>query len=149
MQGGPECWRSQHDQKSRAGRGFAAPSATDIRDFPPGGYTADGGPNPQRGVWQQIVGRSPITGPALLRAAQASQTPPDGGISCPKGSKDSSFTVNLNCPPHRRPKLRLGRTPMLKDSKKSIHGEHKSPADRRTKPGGETGSRAQRPTNYS
>ena len=32
-------------------------------------------------------GRSPITGPALLRAAQASQTPPDGGIQCPKGSK--------------------------------------------------------------
>ena len=32
-------------------------------------------------------GRSPITGPTLPRAAQASQTPPDGGTSCPKGSK--------------------------------------------------------------
>ena len=33
-------------------------------------------------------GRSPITGPTLPRAAQASQAPPEGGIQCPKGSKD-------------------------------------------------------------
>ena len=33
-------------------------------------------------------GRSPITGPTLPRAAQASQTTPDGGTSCPKGSKN-------------------------------------------------------------
>ena len=43
-------------------------------------------------------GRSPITGPALLRAAQASQTPPDGGISCPKGRK----RLQLYCGPKLR-----------------------------------------------
>ncbi len=89
---GPECWYSQHDRKSGAGRGFAAPSATDIHAFPPGGDAADGGPNPQSGVWHQIDGRSPITGPALLRAAQASQTSPDGENSCPQGSKTRCFT---------------------------------------------------------
>jgi len=51
MQGGPECWRGQRDRKSGAGRGFAAPSATDIRAFPPGGPSADGGPNSRCGVW--------------------------------------------------------------------------------------------------
>ena len=42
-------------------------------------------------------GRSPITGPALLRAAQASQTPPSGGIMCPKGRKDLSSIMGRNC----------------------------------------------------
>ena len=32
-----EYWLSQYDRKSGAGRGFAAPAATDIRAFPPGG----------------------------------------------------------------------------------------------------------------
>ena len=32
-------------------------------------------------------GRSPITGPTLLRAAQASQTSPEGDAPCPKGRK--------------------------------------------------------------
>ena len=32
-------------------------------------------------------GRSPITGPTLPRAAQASQAPPEGGIQRPKGGK--------------------------------------------------------------
>ena len=36
-------------------------------------------------------GRSPITGPALLRAAQASQTPPEGGIQCPKGRMEAAL----------------------------------------------------------
>ena len=42
-------------------------------------------------------GASPITGPGLLRAAQASQTPPDGGSTCPKGRKyyHSSGSLNL------------------------------------------------------
>jgi len=65
--------------------------ATDIRDFPPGGYTADGGPNPQRGVWQQIVGRSPITGPALLRAAQASQASPGANPNAEGQQKINSW----------------------------------------------------------
>ena len=56
MQGGPKCWRRQHDRKSGAGRGFAAPSATDIRVFPPGDGVADGGPNPQSGVWHKKIG---------------------------------------------------------------------------------------------
>ena len=34
-------------------------------------------------------GRSPITGPALPRAAQASQASPEGAIECPQGSKYS------------------------------------------------------------
>jgi len=32
-------------------------------------------------------GRSPITGPALLRAAQASQTSPDGESAVPAGQQ--------------------------------------------------------------
>ena len=37
-------------------------------------------------------GRSPITGPALLRAAQASQASPEGERVCPQGSKYSQLT---------------------------------------------------------
>ena len=47
-------------------------------------------------------GRSPITGPALLRAGEASQTPPEGGIRCPQGSK------NQRCIPRGGAKSRAG-----------------------------------------
>ena len=36
-------------------------------------------------------GRSPITGPALPRAAQASKTSPDGENSCPQGRMHRNF----------------------------------------------------------
>ena len=59
MQGGPKCWRRHHDRKSGAGRGFAAPSATDIRAFPPGGKAVDGGPNPRSGFGIRLSGAAP------------------------------------------------------------------------------------------
>ena len=40
-------------------------------------------------------GRSPITGPALLRAAQASPTSPEGEIVCPKGSEKIKIVRHL------------------------------------------------------
>ena len=36
-------------------------------------------------------GRSPITGPTLLRAAQASQTSPEGETPCPQGRMHRIF----------------------------------------------------------
>ena len=53
-------------------------------------------------------GRSPITGPALPRAAQASQTLPGGETQCPKGRKNQRIIppVRRNRVPRRRPKLR-------------------------------------------
>ena len=40
----------------------------------------------------------PLAGKAKLRAAQASQTPPDGGSTCPKGGK----RLQLYCEPKLR-----------------------------------------------
>ena len=42
-----------------------------------------------------IRGRSPITGPALLPAAQASQTPPGRRKIAPEGRKIQSFQCEL------------------------------------------------------
>ena len=65
-------------------------------------------------------GRSPITGPTLPHAAQASQTSPEGEILCPKGSKNQKSTPpgGQISAPRRRPKLRReGETPCPKGSK--------------------------------
>ena len=68
---------------------YPAPSATDLRAFPPGGLADDGGPNPQSGVWHQIGGRSPITGPTLLARRIGDPNSAAGDPQCPKGSKNS------------------------------------------------------------
>ena len=52
-------------------------------------------------------GRSPITGPTLLHAAQASQTSPEGEILCPKGSQKHKAAKASQAPPEgetQRPK---------------------------------------------
>ena len=67
---------------------------------PLGGWFGGDARGPRRG-------RSPITGPALLHAAQASQTSPDGETPCPQGSNDFfPAPGRRNRAPHRRPKFR-------------------------------------------
>ena len=63
-------------------------------------------------------GRSPITGPTLPRAAQASQAPPEGEAQCPKGSKKRTLR-RRNRAPRRRPKLRRRAKPSARRAAKN------------------------------
>ena len=89
----------------RAQRGREAPAAQDACPRQPAAIEnfLGGAPGGMQGGPRR--GRSPITGPALLHAAQASQTPPEGKTHCPKGSKKHK-PHRRNRTPHRRPKLR-------------------------------------------
>ena len=79
-------------------------------------------------------GRSPITGPALLRAAQASQTPPGGGIQCPKGSKKELTSSKLSDTARRTgvPTPPGGGIQCPKGSKKELTSSKLSDTARRT-----------------
>ena len=78
-------------------------------------------------------GRSPITGPTLLRAAQASQTSPEGDAPCPKGRKietdhpnwegtlhaNTSKRASDRQPHSKKAKLHVAHDPIACQAKKS------------------------------
>ena len=84
-------------------------------------------------------GRSPITGPTLPHAAQASQAPPEGETQCPQGRRIQSP------PPGRRNARRIGGTARRAGVPTSPEGETPCPQGRRNQSplaGGRTARRA-------
>jgi len=59
-----DCGQSRQSRKSRAGRGAAAPEASDCRAFPPGGASAAGGAKPTQGLCHYF--ETPRRPPRLL-----------------------------------------------------------------------------------